>query len=85
MNSGLLFMRKPSRLSDVLIGQPSTNDLADSIDLDGKRIDYVLGIPKGDTHNWVDTEIIFLVSDLRQLAILRRASRRTYRSAGGRM
>lgn len=47
-------------VSDVLIGQPSTNDLADSIDLDGKRIDYVLGIPKGDTHNWVDTEIIFL-------------------------
>lgn len=46
-------------VSDVLIGQPSTNDLADSIDLDGKRIDYVLGIPKGDTHNWVDTEIIF--------------------------
>ena len=46
-------------VSDVLIGQPSTNDLADSIDLNGKRIDYVLGIPKGDTHNWVDTEIIF--------------------------
>lgn len=46
-------------VSDVLIGQPSTNDLADSIDLDGKRIDYVLGIPKGDTHNWVDTEVIF--------------------------
>jgi hypothetical protein len=43
----------------VLIGQPCTNDRADSIDLDGKRIDYVLGIPKGDTHNWVDTEIIF--------------------------
>ena len=46
-------------VSDVLIGQPSTNDLADSIDLDGKRIDYVLGIPKDDTHNWVDTEVIF--------------------------
>lgn len=46
-------------VSDVLIGQPSTTDLADSIDLDGKRIDYVLGIPKGDTHDWVDTEVIF--------------------------
>lgn len=46
-------------VDDVLVGQPSTTDLMDSIDVDGKRIDYVLGIPKGDTHNWVDTEVIF--------------------------
>ena len=43
---------------DVLVGQPSTDDVTNTIQLYGKRIDYVLGIPKGDTHNWTDTDVI---------------------------
>lgn len=41
-------------VDDVLVGQPSTDDVTNSIQLYGKRIDYVLGIPKGDNHNWTD-------------------------------
>ena len=46
-------------VDNVLIGQPETDDITSSIDLYGKRIDYMLGIPKGDTHNWEDTEVEF--------------------------
>lgn len=42
----------------VLVGQPTTDDITNTLQLFGKRVEYVLGIPKGDTHNWVDTEII---------------------------
>lgn len=43
---------------DVLVGNPSTNDVDTTLSLYGKHIAFVLGIPKGDTHNWTDTEVI---------------------------
>jgi hypothetical protein len=46
-------------VDNVLIGQPSTEDITDSIQLYGKKIEYMLGIPKGDTHIWTDTEVEF--------------------------
>ncbi len=45
-------------VEDVLVGQPSTSDINDSITLYGKRCEYKLGIPKGDTHNWVDRVVV---------------------------
>lgn len=45
-------------VEDVLVGQPSTDDVTNTIQLYGKKIDYVLGIPKGDTHQWADKEVI---------------------------
>ena len=45
-------------VEDVLVGQPSTDDVTNSIQLYGKKIEYVLGIPKGDEHDWTDREVI---------------------------
>lgn len=45
-------------VEDVLVGQPTTDDVTNTIQLYGKKIEYVLGIPKGDTHNWADAEVI---------------------------
>lgn len=45
-------------VEDVLVGQPSTDDVTNTIQLYGKKIEYVLGIPKGDTHNWTDAEVV---------------------------
>lgn len=45
-------------VEDVLVGQPSTDDVLNAIQMYGKRIEYVLGIPKGDTHNWTDAIVI---------------------------
>lgn len=42
-------------VDNVLVGQPETDDITASIDLYGKRITYMLGLPKGDTHNWTNT------------------------------
>lgn len=46
-------------VDNVLVGQPTTEELTGSIELYGKKIEYMLGIPKGDTHVWEDTEVEF--------------------------
>lgn len=38
----------------VLVGQPTTSEIVESNDFYGKRLDLMLGIPKGDTHNWTN-------------------------------
>ena len=45
-------------VDDVLVGEPSTEDITNELNLSGKKVAYMLGIPKGDTHNWVDTDVI---------------------------
>lgn len=45
-------------IDDVLVGSPSTSDYLSVLELTGKRISYVLGIPKTDTHDWTDAEVI---------------------------
>lgn len=44
-------------VDNVLIGQPTTEDVISSTDLYGKKIVFMLGIPKGDTHDWTDKKI----------------------------
>lgn len=46
-------------VENVLVGQPSTDEITSTISLYGKNLDYLLGIPKGDSHNWEDSKIEF--------------------------
>lgn len=52
-----IYSSSVENVANVLVGEPSTDDITTSISLYGKRIQYMLGIPKGDTHNWKDTEV----------------------------
>lgn len=45
-------------VDDVLVGEPTSEEATDTVNLYGKRLIYMLAIPKGDTHNWEDTEVI---------------------------
>ncbi len=55
----------PEDVDDVLVGQPTTDDVNTSVSLYGKRCDFVLGIPKGDTHDWTDARVM-IFGDLYQ-------------------
>lgn len=46
-------------VENVLIGEPTTEDITDTFNLTGKRLAYTLAIPKGDTHTWTDRKIGF--------------------------
>lgn len=43
---------EPIAVEDVLVGEPSADDITNALNLHGKVVKYTLGIPKGDTHTW---------------------------------
>lgn len=53
-----IYSEEEIEVKDVLVGQPSSEDLISELELTGKHIAYVLGIPKGDTNTWSDTDVI---------------------------
>lgn len=45
-------------VKDVLIGEPSTDDIQNTITKYGKVIAYTLAIPKGDTNEWAKSKVV---------------------------
>lgn len=45
-------------VDNVLVGEPSADEIANAMSLYGKMAKYTLAIPKGDTNVWEDTEVI---------------------------
>ena len=41
-----------------LVGQPTADDITQALEMYGKTVAYVIGVPKGDTHSWVDTDVV---------------------------
>jgi hypothetical protein len=56
-------------VDNVLIGEPSTEEIVNEYNLSGKRIAYVLAIPKGDAHDWTDTTVSFWGMKFRTIGI----------------
>ena len=46
-------------VDNVLIGEPTTEDIINELSLTGKHLAYTLAIPKGDTHEWNDRKVEF--------------------------
>ena len=44
---------------NVLYGEPSSEDIINTNELYGKKVSYVLAIPKGDTHSWENKKVKF--------------------------
>ena len=41
-----------------LVGQPTTEEIVQTLEMYGQKLSLVIGVPKGDTHKWYDTEVI---------------------------
>lgn len=54
-----IFSETTENVDNVLIGQPTTEEIDSTLSLYGKKIEYMLGIPKGDAHDWEDTIVEF--------------------------
>lgn len=54
-----IYAETPVTVENVLIGEPSTDDIVAEINMTGKRLAYTLAIPKGDTHDWTDKTVEF--------------------------
>lgn len=56
-------------VDNVLVGEPNDQDIAAVDNITGRKVAYALGIPKGDTHNWIDTEVEFFGEKFRTVGI----------------
>lgn len=56
-------------IEKVLIGEPSSEDVINELNLSGRRIAYTLAIPKGDKHSWVDAEVTFFGEKFRTIGV----------------
>ena len=61
---------KAVTVANVLVGQPTTDEITSGIDLYGKKAEYMLGIPKGDEHAWEDADVEFFGRRWRTFGIL---------------
>lgn len=52
-------------VSGVLVGEPSTDEINETLQVHGKRLAYVIALPKGDTHDWIDKDVIVFGQKLR--------------------
>ena len=54
-----IYTETPITVSNVLVAKPSTQEIADELELTGKRVQYTLCIPKGDTNEWENKKVEF--------------------------
>ena len=54
-----IYSETPVVVENVLVGEPSTEDITNDLQVYGKRLAYVLAIPNGDAHNWADVHVEF--------------------------
>ena len=54
-----IYVDQDVTVDNVLVGEPSGEEVVQDLNLYGKRLAFVLAIPKGDTHDWTDVEVSF--------------------------
>ena len=65
-----IYEDKPIEVENVLVSPTLTDDIVSQLDLTGKKAVYMLGIPKGDTHQWEDVEVQFFNQRWKTFGIL---------------
>ena len=56
-------------VDNVLVGSPKTDEIADALKLYGKKLDYMLYLPKGDAHNWENATVTFFGRTFRTVGL----------------
>ena len=64
-----IYTETPVTVNNVLVGRPSEDEVLDTLNLTGRKVEYILGIPKGDTHDWEDKTIEFWGQKFRKIGM----------------
>ncbi len=57
----------PIYVDNVLVGSPSEQEITDVLNLTGRKVVYVLAVPKGDTNDWTDKTVEFFGETFRTI------------------
>ena len=60
-----VYTETPVTVHNVLVGEPSAEEITTELQLSGRRLAYTLAIPKGDTHDWNDARVEFFGESFR--------------------
>ena len=58
----------PTEVENVLVGEPSSTDIINELNMSGHRLAYTLAVPKGDTHEWTHCKVEFFGQAFRVFA-----------------
>lgn len=58
LNDPIMRETTPITVQNVLIGEPTTEEITGAEMLYGKKLVYTLGIPKGDGNDWEDSIVM---------------------------
>lgn len=65
-----IYEDKEIEVKNVLVARPDSLEIANSLNLYGKKIEYILGIPKDDKNNWEDKEVRFFDKTFRTVGFV---------------
>jgi len=65
----LIYKDVSIEVDNVLVAPTSTDDVANQLNLTGKKAIYTLAIPKGDSHDWTNKEVQFFGERWRTVGI----------------
>ena len=54
-----VYSETPVTVENVLVGEPTSDEVTDVLNLYGKHVAYTLAIPKGDENTWTDRMVEF--------------------------
>ena len=52
-----VYAETPVTVENVLVGEPTSDEVTDALNLYGKHVAYTLAIPKGDENTWTDRTV----------------------------
>ena len=64
-----IYQETPCSVDNVLVGEPSSEEITETLNLTGRRVVYVMGIPKGDQHEWENKKVSFFGQTFRTIGI----------------
>ncbi len=54
-----VYQENEIEVDNVLVGEPSAEEIKSTLEFYGSRIVYILAVPKGDTHEWKNADVEF--------------------------
>ncbi|MBP2057010.1 hypothetical protein J2Z60_000172 [Lactobacillus colini] len=53
-----VYQEEKIKVDDVVVGSPTFEEQVSDLNLTGKHLTFILGIPKGDKNKWEDSEVL---------------------------
>lgn len=54
-----IYAETPIDVENVLVGEPNSDEITETLNRYGRKVIYIMGIPKGDQHDWENKKVSF--------------------------